>query len=192
MPLTVYENAEEAEAWGVEIELVALLTEGLTFSMAASYNDTEYKDFSSVDNEACSLGPLREGNSQDLLCTEAQDLAGNSFPLTPETSFSANLIYDWEMLSLNWMATTSYLYTDEQYTSLFNNDDYDLLDSYDRWDARLSAGSTDLTWEVTAYVKNISDDREVFFKGRPSTINDTTGYDLTAPRTYGLRLTYNF
>ena len=51
-------NAEEAEAWGVEIELVALLTEGLTFSMAASYNDTEYKDFSSVDNEACSLGPL--------------------------------------------------------------------------------------------------------------------------------------
>ncbi|MBT6124340.1 MAG: hypothetical protein HOH70_04020, partial [Halieaceae bacterium] len=149
-------------------------------------------DFSSVDNEACSLGPLREGNSQDLLCTEAQDLAGNSFPLTPETSFSANLIYDWEMLSLNWMATTSYLYTDEQYTSLFNNDDYDLLDSYDRWDARLSAGSTDLTWEVTAYVKNISDDREVFFKGRPSTINDTTGYDLTAPRTYGLRLTYNF
>ena len=192
VPLTVYENAEEAEAWGVEMELVALLTEGLTFSMAASYNDTEYKDFSSVDNEACSLGPLREGNSQDLLCTEAQDLAGNSFPLTPETSFSANLIYDWEMLSLNWMATTSYLYTDEQYTSLFNNDDYDLLDSYDRWDARLSAGSTDLTWEVTAYVKNINDDREVFFKGRPSTINDTTGYDLTAPRTYGLRLTYNF
>ena len=192
VPLTVYENADEAEAWGLEAELVALLSEGLTFSMAASYNDTEYKDFESIDTNACSLGPLREGNSQDPLCTEAQDVAGNSFPLSPETSFSANLVYEWEMFSLNWTATGSYLYTDEQYTSLFNNDNYDLLDSYDRWDARLSMGSTDLTWEVTAYVKNIADDREVFFKERPSTINDTTAYELTDPRTYGLRLTYNF
>lgn len=192
VPLTVYENAEEAEAWGLEAELIALLTEGLTFSMAASYNDTEYKDFESVDNNACSLGPLREGNSLEPLCTGTQDLSGNSFPLAPETSFSANLIYNWEMLSLDWTATTSYMFTDEQYTSVFNNDEYDLLDSYDRWDARLTAGATDLTWEVTAYVKNIGDDREVFFKERPSTINDTTAYSLTAPRTYGLRLTYNF
>ena len=96
------------------------------------------------------------------------------------------------MLSLAWTATASYLFTDEQYTSLFNNESYDVLESYDRWDARLTAGSTDLTWEVTASVKNITDDREVFFKERPSTINNTTAYDLTAPRTYGLRLTYNF
>ena len=172
--------------------MVALLSEGLTLSMAASYNDTEYEEFDSIDNNACSLGPLRVGDSQDPLCTETQDLSGNNFPLTPETTFSANLIYDWEMLSLNWSATASYLYTDEQYTSLFNNKNYDVIDSYDRWDARLSARTTDLAWEVTAYVKNITDDREVFFKERPSTINDTTGYELTDPRTYGLRLTYNF
>ena len=190
--LTVYENADEAEAWGLEAEVIALLTEGLTFSLAASYNDTEYKDFSSADNNACNLGPLLEGNSQDPLCTEELDLSGNSFPQSPETNFSANLIYNWDMLSLDWTATTSYMFVDEQYITFFNNKEYDLIDSYDRWDARLSAGSSDLTWEVTAYVKNIGDDREVFFKDRPSTISHSTEYSLTAPRTYGLRLTYNF
>jgi iron complex outermembrane receptor protein len=190
--LTVYENADEARAWGVEAELVALLTEGLTFSVAASYNDTEYKEFDSVDTNACALGPLSQGNSQDPLCTGSQDLSGNSFPLSPESNFSANLIYNWEMLSLDWTATTSYMLTDDQYTTAFNNEAYDKLDSWDRWDARLTAGSTDLTWEVTAYVKNVGDDRQVILKDRPSTISHLTEYSLTAPRTYGLRFTYNF
>ena len=189
--ISIYENADEATAWGAEAEVIALLAEGLTFSMALSYNETEYKDFSSADGNACALGPLLEGNSQDPLCTQEQDLAGNSFPLSPEVGFSANLVYDWEMLSLGWRATTSYMFTDEQYSTFFNRD-YTQMDSWDRWDARLSTGSTDMTWEVTAYVKNIGDDREVILRDDPSTVSHVASYDLTDPRTYGVRLTYNF
>ncbi|MEP4148625.1 MAG: TonB-dependent receptor [Halioglobus sp.] len=190
--LSVYENAAEAEAWGVEAELVALLSEGLTLSMAYSYNDTEYEDFSSIDTNACALGPLAQGYSQDPLCTEALDLSGNNFLLSPENTFSANLIYGWDMFDLEWTAVGSYMFTDEQYTSAFNNSDYDLLEDWDRWDARLSAGSPDLTWEVTAYVKNITDDRDVFFRSRPDTTTHNSSFTLTEPRTYGIRFTYNF
>lgn len=189
--IAIYENAAEATAWGLEAELTALLAEGLTFSMAASYNDTEYEDYTSLDSTGCAIGPLAAGKSLDPLCTEEQDLSGNNFTLSPELGFSANLLYGWEMMSLNWLATASYMYTDEQYTSPFNNS-YDKLDSWDRWDARLSAGSTDLTWEVTAYVKNITDDRQVILKSEISTTQQVAEYDLTEPRTYGIRLTYNF
>ncbi|WP_170287372.1 TonB-dependent receptor [Halioglobus maricola] len=189
--IAIYENADEANAWGLEAELAALLAEGLTFSMAMSYNDTEYEDFSSLDSTGCAIGPLAQGNSLAPLCTEEQDLSGNNFTLSPELGFSANLIYEWDMMSLAWRAAASYMYTDEQYTSPFNNS-YDTLDSWDRWDARLSAGSTDLTWEVTAYVKNITDDRQVILKSEISTTQQVAEYDLTEPRTYGIRLTYNF
>ena len=66
--LSVYENAAEAEAWGLETEITALLTQGLTFSASWSYNDSEYNDFESADTNACAIGPLREVNSQHLPC----------------------------------------------------------------------------------------------------------------------------
>jgi iron complex outermembrane receptor protein len=190
--LSIYENAAEAEAWGLETEVIALLTEGLTFSASWSYNDSEYNEFESVDNNACAIGPLREGNSQAPVCTSAQDLSGNSFPLAPENKISANLTYAWQMLSVDWSATASYMYADEQYMTAFNLDEYDLIDDWDRWDARLSVKSPEQTWEATAYVKNIGDDREILLRDRPSTVTNNMGTSLAEPRTYGLRLTYNF
>ncbi len=61
-------------------------------------------------------------------------------------------------------------------------------------DLRLKAflGALDETWEVTAFVKNIGDDRDVILRDRPSTVTDARVSDLTDPRTYGVRVTYNF
>ena len=190
--LSVYENAAEAQAWGLEAEVTALLGEGLTLNGTWSYNDTEYKDFDSIDTNACAIGPEREGRSLDPLCTQAQDLSGNSFPLAPENKFSLNLIYEWDMFDLAWRTAGSYLYTGEQYMTPFNLDELDELDSWDRWDARLSVGSPHDTWEVTAFVKNITDDREVLLRDRPSTVTNALVTDLTSPRTYGVRFVYNF
>ncbi|MFK7975456.1 MAG: TonB-dependent receptor [Halioglobus sp.] len=190
--LSVYENAAEAEAWGIESEVTALLAEGLTVNATWSYNETEYSDFDSIDTNACAIGPEREGRSSDPLCTVPRDLSGNSFPLSPENKFSVNMIYAWEAMNLEWRVAGSYIYTDEQYTTPFNLEELDVLDSWDRWDARVSVASTDETWDLTAFVKNIGDDREVILRDRPSTVTDARISDLTEPRTYGVRLTYNF
>lgn len=192
VPTPVFENASDATAWGFEGELMALITDNLTFSVNYSYNNSEYDDYASVDSNACQLGPLAAGNPLDPLCTDLQDLSGNQFLLSPEHQAAANLVYAWEMGSLNWQALVSYQYTDEQYTSAFNNDDYDKLDSWDRWDARLSMAAPNDSWEVIAYVKNIADDRQVVFNGRPSTVSRLSEITLTDPRVYGLRLTYKF
>ena len=86
----------------------------------------------------------------------------------------------------------SYQYVGEQYTNAFNNDAYDKLDAYGQWDARLNIFSPDNVWEATAYVKNITDDRESIYKERPSTVSTLQSQDLTNPRMYGIKLTYNF
>ena len=187
-----FENASDATAWGFEGEVTALLTDNLTVSANYSYNDTEYENYASVDSNACAVGPLASGNSLSPLCTQVQDLSGNQFLLSPEHKAAVNLVYAWQMASFNWQALVSYQYTSDQYTSAFNNNDYDKLESWDRWDARLSMGSADNSWEVIAYVKNIADDREVVFNNRPSAISHLSEITLTDPRVYGLRLTYRF
>jgi len=190
--LSVFENAAEAEAWGLEFEATALLGEGLTLNTTWSYNQTEYKDFDSIDTNACAIGPELVGRSQDALCTVPQDLSGNSFALAPENKFSLNMIYAWEAANLSWRVAGSYIYTGEQYMSPFNLDEYDEIDSWDRWDARASVGSVDESWEVTAFVKNISDDREIMLRDRPSTVTHAMVTSLSDPRTFGVRLVYNF
>ena len=98
----------------------------------------------------------------------------------------------WDLVELDWSASVSYTYTGDQQASAFNNDDYDELDSYDRWDARLNIASPELTWEATLWVQNISDDRDEINRPRPSPVSGLAASSLTAPRTYGLKLSYNF
>ena len=190
--VSTYENAADATAWGIETEVMALLTENITFSGTYSYNSTEYDNYDSIDSSACTLGPLRVGDTAAPVCTGARDLSGNEFPLTPEHKASANLTYMWDLLSLDWSATVSYQYTGEQELTPFNNNQYDKLDDYDSWNTFLNVGSQDMTWEVQAYVYNISDDRQEIFRPRPSPVSGLAASTLTAPRTYGVKLTYNF
>jgi iron complex outermembrane receptor protein len=190
--LNTFENAEEATAWGIELESMALLGEHIVLSGTYSYNQTEYKDFLSKDANACALGPLAEGRGQDSLCQDDLNLKGNTLPLTPEHKLSITAAYNWQWQALYWTASSSYLYTGDQYMSAFNRDDYDLVGSWDRWDARLSIAPTEGQWQLAAYVKNISDERSVVLRARPSTVTHNATAELTQPRIYGLRLDYNF
>ena len=172
------------------MEATALLNRFITIGGAWSWNETRYDKFATKDANACALGPLAEGNSQDPLCTEEQDLKGNSFPLTPEHKLSlwASARWDWDWASM--LATVSYSYVGEQYMSPFNVEAYDKIDAWDRWDAQL--GGSYGPWSLSAFVKNLSDERNWIFRERPSTVTQSygVGTQLSEPRTYGLRLSY--
>jgi iron complex outermembrane receptor protein len=190
--LNTFDNADQATAQGLELEGTIALTSKLEFSGSYSYNDTEYEDFYSVDSIACSLGPLAEGNSQSPLCTQAQDLSGNQFPLTPEHKASANLIYRWQTGDYLWQASGSYLYTGEQWISQYNNPAYDHIDAFYRLDARLSVAPQSAQWRLTLWCNNLSDEGDVVHRGRPSTVTGTAVSGVQPPRSYGLRWQYTF
>lgn len=188
--LRSFSNADEARAWGVEVEAIALLTSQLSVGGTWSWNDTRYDEFVSKDANACALGPLAEGQTQDPLCTDAQDLAGNQFPLTPEHKLSLWASARWDWNWANMEATVSYSYVGEQYMSPFNLNQYDRVEGWDRWDAQLGASYG--PWSLSAFVKNIADERNWIFRERPSTVtrNYGPGTQLSEPRTWGLRLSH--
>ncbi|MEH6586677.1 MAG: TonB-dependent receptor [Halioglobus sp.] len=189
--LRSFSNADKAHAWGLEVEAIALLNQHFTAGAAWSWNETRYDEFTSKDANACALGPLAQGRSQDPLCTQAQDLEGNSFPLTPEHKISlwASAQWDWRWAQMS--ASVSYMYVGDQYMSPFNVEQYDKVDAWDRWDGQLSADRG--PWSITAFVKNIADERNWIFRERPSSVthNYGPGTQLSAPRTWGLRLSHN-
>jgi iron complex outermembrane receptor protein len=190
--LNTFVNADKARAMGYELEVLALPVPEVMLSGTYSYNNTEYDDFFTKDANACTLGPLAQGNSLAPLCQQELDLKGNEFPLTPENKVSLNATYFWDMFALDWSATASYIYTSEQWMTPFDDPLYDEVGSWDRWDARLNAATNDGVWEVTAFIKNIADDREVITRARPSTVTQNAVTVLTDPRIYGLRLDYHF
>ena len=189
--LRSFSNADEARAWGLELEAIALLNPYLSVGGAWSFNDTRYDEFTSKDANACALGPLAQGLTQDPLCTDEQDLSGNKFPLTPEHKLSlwASAHWAWAWASMN--ASVSYSYVGEQYMSPFNVDQYDKVESWDRWDAQLGASYG--PWRLSAFIKNIADERNWIFRERPSTVtrNLGPGSQLSEPRTWGLRLSHS-
>jgi iron complex outermembrane receptor protein len=157
-----------------------------------SWNDSEYDEFLTKDANACALGPLANGMGQAPLCQEELDLSGNQFPTMPEHKVSFSATYYWNLLELDWSGTVSYFYTDDSWATAFNNPLYDRIDHYDRWDARVTAGTAERDWELAAFVRNIEDDREVVALDRPSTVTHNAQTTLSEPRTYGVSLTYNF
>jgi iron complex outermembrane receptor protein len=190
--LNTFVNADDARAMGLELEAQALPVEDVMLSATYSYNNTEYKTFASKDANACTLGPYAVGDTQNPLCTDEQDLQGNEFPLTPVNKVSLNATYFWNMFELDWSVTGSYYYQGEQWMTPFNDPLYDKVGSWDRWDARMTATDREKVWKVTAFVNNITDDREIVTLGRPSTVTQNAQTGLTDPRIYGLRLDYNF
>ncbi|GAB5451388.1 MAG: hypothetical protein Hals2KO_17160 [Halioglobus sp.] len=190
--LNTFVNADKAAAWGVEMEGRVLVGDHILMSGTYSWNDSEYKEFLTKDANACTLGPLSEGRSLDPLCTEDLNLEGNQFPSMPEHKLSANVSYMWNMFEWDWSATASYFYTHDSWGTPFNNPQYDKFDAYDTWDARLTAATSDQKWQVTAFVRNIEDDREIISVGRPSTVTQNAQYTLLAPRMTGISVDYTF
>ena len=189
--LRTFSNADSARAWGLEVEAAAALLPLLTVGGAWSWNETRYDDFSTKDTNACALGPLAQGRSQDPLCTDEQDLEGNQFPLTPEHKLSLFALSTWQWDWVEMSAMLNYMYVGDQFMSPFNRDDYDRVEDWDRWDAQISASYD--TWSITAFIKNIEDERNWIFRERPNPVirNYSSTTQLSAHRTYGLRLAYN-
>ena len=100
--LNTFVNADKARAMGVELEAQALPVPDVMLSGTWSYNNTEYDEFFTKDANACTLGPLAQGNGQAPLCQDEQDLKGNEFALTPENKVSLNATYFWAMYGLDW------------------------------------------------------------------------------------------
>ena len=177
---------------GVELETVWRPTAELQLMLNYAFLATHIKDRScyskstyttGVDPKACTA-PSATGGSVYIL--------GNQVPGSPENKVSFNAMYTFEFSAGKLALSGSYVWRDEQYSSILGGDEW-LVPDYAKTDFRAIWSDTDNTYSVIAYLRNAGDtegyDGVVAATGSSGI---TQSYSLTPPRQFGLELQYRF
>ena len=159
---TVIANVGDAIVDGVDLELVASLTDNWSLGVVATYL------FKSEIDETIEVFDERDPDYVALYIP-----GGTQLPLSSDTNVAAYSEFNWPV---DWMGggdafiRLQYAHTGDSWNRLVDNDgDPDgtgyggrsLQPSYTLWDMRL--GYYNDSWEVTAYVDNFTDERPVVF-----------------------------
>lgn len=176
---TEFTNAASASISGFEAQFTWLLSDKFRVSGSYAYNNAKYTDFMTLN---------RTTIEQELV-----DLDGNYLNRAPKNKVGFEATY-WIPLGDNGDLTFTGLYTwvDEMYTDPYNNEN-GKIGSADRVDARATWTSPSEKLALTAFIKNIGDERYAT-DASAGTIADgflRTEY-LTNPRMYGLQVNYRF
>ncbi|MBW2367521.1 MAG: TonB-dependent receptor [Deltaproteobacteria bacterium] len=173
------DNAAKAEVNGVEVEVMARPVDGLTLNAALTYLDSEYKEYTAIDQFT--------GN------TYVQD--GKRMTNAPEWAYSvgANYVFplsDYGFVTLN----CQYNWKDEKKLSATDRPPSDIIPDYGLIDAFIAFETTDGTWRFDIFGKNLADEEYPIFKYTPVDQGTYWSYKgmYGTPQTLGARLTYRF
>lgn len=195
---TIFENAAETEAHGIELEFSATPTEVLRINGSVSYLKSEYVDFLTIDP----LDPrnivtpgVSDGNpATDFAPQPEIQLAGNPTRNSPEWAGNLHVEYDFVGLGLpydGWLTLMGdYIYRDDTFFTEFNRliegqDAYTLLD----FNLRYTSGNEKFFADL--WVKNATDELVASSTFQLATAR-TIGVTYMPPRTYGFTMGYNF
>lgn len=178
------DNAGSATIQGVEMELTALVTDGLTVNATANYTDYAYDEFDGVQ--------VNKFNQTNNAFDRSREPGGS----TPPFTFTLTMMYDLDTSIGLFIPRLTGFYRDEIYTGvdLAGVDaESSYLDDVTLWSFRTAYIPTDLPeLNVSLFVKNLTD--EEYFQGG-FTVAETLGSSILTQgpgREYGLEATYNF
>jgi len=175
-------NAGESEINGLELDLTALLTQGLTFTLSYAYLDTEFTEVNAPD---------------DTGVTEDDFVFTNS----PEHQYTLGLNYYYSLNFGGLTASVNYYWVDERYDTqkAFEAengqaviDDYGLLGAFVGL-SEISLGNAG-SLDINLWGRNLTD--EEYETSAPSILQTANGYHKAVtwgePRTYGIDFIYRY
>ena len=166
-------NADSAEIKGIDVDLTALVTEGLELNLAVSYLDATFKKFITFD--------------PDNLAAGFQDLGalGNRLTRSPKWAYNANATYTHSVGdkgSLEWFA--EYVWKDDVFHSPFNQDGIG-QSAFGLANASVTWRSPGEHWSVSVWGKNLGDKTWYQNSIRNTAFAGAIGL-VSAPRAYGI------
>jgi iron complex outermembrane receptor protein len=171
-------NAASAEIMGVEVELFARFTEGLSGNLSATWLDATYTDFVT--------GDYRQNFEQ-------VDLSGNYLQNAPKYTLNGVLDYRRPVTATGaFVGRIEASYQDKVYFTEFNNSDAE-QDAYGLLNLMAGYEGGDGKWSVMGWVRNATD--EFIYSNNIITAplyGSVRVGSLLPPRTYGLTLSLNF
>jgi len=157
-------NADEAEAWGLELSADWQATEALRLNAGLGLLETEITGFS-----------------------DAPDLEGNAFARAPGTTLSLGASWD---ITDRFNVGGQVRYVDDYYSDTANSEIYD-IEGYTLADLRMSYAIND-RFELYGYVNNVFDQREPVLKQAARGTVPFTQASMTAPRMIGFGIEGRF
>lgn len=182
--------APGSEVMGIEAEALWLATDRLTVGGNFSFTPSEYTESFRVSDTSDSNIP---GSLYPGFDTLTQDIKGKQLIQVPESKFTGWASYNVPLNGGDSVEFFSvYSLIDDVYYSPFE-DEREMAPSYGRVDARVTWRSGSGNWTVTGFMNNVLDDighLQIMRTGEAEFFrhNSTT----TAPRMYGLELSYNY
>ena len=184
---TVFYNAAEVEAKGVELEFQALLTDAFRIRAQASYLDAEYKEF--VINQPEVVDPVTGATIQEFV----GDFSGLPVPRSPEFMGSIQALYTWTLGSgADLEFGAEYYHEDENlfYISAAGRQYDAYLDEKNLLNASVTYTGADGNWFVRGYGRNLTDERYRIASQSVATLWTHTQWG--APINYGVEVGFGF
>lgn len=165
-------NAGKSEIYGAEAEITWLLTPQTQFDLSASYLHGEFTDLA-VANGASNLS-----------------LNGNRTVQSPEWSLSGGIQHDFEVGGLTITPRVQTQHRSSYFLTIYNRAN-DFQRGFWRTDASLTLAQPDSKLNLQFYIRNI-ENTVVISNAEQSALYGGVRYQYDAPRTFGVRLNYDF
>jgi iron complex outermembrane receptor protein len=177
--IPVIDNAASARNRGLELELLAAVSNSFTVNASFSYLDAKFTDYTTVDSSRPELGTL--------------NLAGNSLPGAPKASGTAGFEYKRSVPNGGGLALRGdILWRTKTYFTEFNVSPTS-QPGYTKINASLDYTTPSHRWDITLFVKNLTNRTVISAESIGAT---PLGFPrvgfLDDPRTYGIRFGFNF
>ncbi len=164
-------NAKDGtKAYGLELDFEAVVTKNLMVFANYAYTRCEFDGELIIDDEGT-------------------DIDGNTCRRTPKNGINVGANWTQPISdNLELLAGGNYAWSDDFY---FDNENSDILKipSQSMLDLRAGIGSSNGAWNVTAWVKNATDDTNIV---NTFELFGTVYQNYAPPRTYGVTFHYNF
>lgn len=175
VPIT--RNIGESETFGIEFDLTWLASEHTEIKLGYSYLDAEFTETSRAMTTISTLGPI--------------SLQGNRPVNSPENQLNGSIEYANRLTdSWNWSVYLDFRWVDDRFLEV-TNQPADAADAYTVANARLAATSVDERWDISLWVKNLTDEEYLTY------VNNLPGpgfkLDIFGEqRSTGVTVGYNF
>ena len=183
-------NIPESEMKGIELELIGLVSESLSFDLRVAYLDTEItSSYEALDNLKAELYFFGE---EPIRYSLRENLRGNELAKSPELTANFGIEYITDTQYGLLTTTAELIYRGDFQQRVFNNPVVDQVDSYSIVNFTASLDLTGDEWGIDLMLLNAGDK-----DGMNSSMTDVfgvagTGIEYIPPRQIMGRVSYNF
>ncbi|MCB1596554.1 MAG: TonB-dependent receptor [Gammaproteobacteria bacterium] len=152
VPQSVLANVGKTEVWGAELETNFAITDNWTAGFIYAWTHSEIKERISTD-QADLVGNVTGFTTLSNYYNEFGDVSGKQSPRVPENQFALFTRYDIPFSWGSMFVGADYTFEESKYSQ-----EHNLIETGDRNLLGARIGANWQNWQLTAWVKNLTDD----------------------------------